>query len=135
MERVIIRVHPSRHQQYVLVALFLLLLWPAAGLIGGWQWLLLLPVWLVALWQSWRALAVPVFELVWDGQRVQWQGRSHQLGSRSRILPGILRLSLSPESQDAAPESPRTLWLFSDAVSAEHYRLLARAIHFLPSHP
>ena len=47
-------VHPSRHQQYLLVALFLLLLWPVAGLIAGWQWALLLPVWLVALWLSWR---------------------------------------------------------------------------------
>ena len=46
-------VHPSRHQQYLLVALFLLLLWPVAGLIAGWQWALLLPVWLVALWLSW----------------------------------------------------------------------------------
>lgn len=80
-------VHPSRHQQCLLVALFLLLLWPVAGLIAGWQWALLLPVWLVALWLSWRTLAEPPFELVWDGQWLQWQGCRYQLDKKSRILP------------------------------------------------
>ena len=123
----------SRHQQCLLVALFLLLLWPVAGLIAGWQWALLLPVWLVSLWLSWRALAEPPFELIWDGQWLQWQGRRYQLGKKSRILPGVLRLVLCPEPQESEPVSPRQLWLFSDALPPEHYRLLARAIHFLPS--
>ena len=126
-------VHPSRHQQYLLVALFLLLLWPVAGLIAGWQWALLLPVWLVALWLSWRALAAPPCELVWDGQWLQWQGRRYQLDKKSRILPGVLRLALCPDPQESGAVSPRQLWLFSDALPPEHYRLLARAIHFLPS--
>ncbi|MGU5655384.1 protein YgfX [Aeromonas allosaccharophila] len=127
-------VHPSRHQKCLLVALFLLLLWPVAGLIAGWQWALLLPVWLVALWLSWRALAEPPSELVWDGLWLQWQGRRYQLGKKSRILPGVLRLVLCPEPQESgAVSSPRQLWLFSDALPPEHYRLLARAIHFLPS--
>lgn len=126
-------VHPSRHQRYLLVALFLLLLWPVAGLITGWQWALLLPIWLVALWLSWRTLVEPPLELVWDGQWLQWQGRRYQLGKKSRILPGVLRLVLCPEPQESRAVSPRQLWLFSDALPPEHYRLLARAIHFLPS--
>ena len=117
-------VHPSRHQQYLLVALFLFLLWPVAGLIAGWQW---------ALWLSWRALAAPPFELVWDGQWLQWQGRRYQFDKKSRILPGVLRLALCPDPQESGAVSPRQLWLFSDALPPEHYRLLARAIHFLPS--
>jgi toxin CptA len=131
--RVIIQVHPSRHQQMLLVALFLLLLWPVAGLIAGWQWALLLPVWLVALCFSWRTLAAPPFELIWDGQWLQWQGCRYQLGKQSRTLPGVLRLSLFPDPQGTGSASPRQLWLFSDALPPEHYRLLARAIHFLPS--
>ncbi|WP_337075193.1 protein YgfX [Aeromonas veronii] len=126
-------VHPSRHQQCLLVVLFLLLLWPVAGLIAGWQWALLLPVWLAALWLSWRSLAAPPFELGWDGQWLQWQGRRYQLDKKSRILPGVLRLALCPEPEGSESASPRQLWLFSDALSPEHYRLLARAIHFLPS--
>ena len=74
-------VHPSRHQQCLLVALFLLLLWPVAGLIAGWQWALLLPVWLVSLWLSWRSLAEPPFELIWDGQWLQWQAIGPATGS------------------------------------------------------
>lgn len=133
MARVIIQVHPSRHQQSLLVALFLLLLWPVAGLIAGWQWVLLLPVWLVALGLSWRALAKLPFELIWDGQWLQWQGRRYQLGKKSRILPGVLRLVLCPDPQGTEPASLPQLWIFSDALPPEHYRLLARAIHFLPS--
>ncbi|MGU5681153.1 protein YgfX [Aeromonas allosaccharophila] len=127
------QVHPSRHQQSLLVALFLLLLWPVAGLIAGWQWALLLPVWLVALGLSWRALAKPPFELIWDGQWLQWQGGRYQLGKKSRILPGVLRLVLCPEPQGTESASLQQLWVFSDALPPEHYRLLARAIHFLPS--
>ncbi|MFQ1999665.1 protein YgfX [Aeromonas veronii] len=126
-------VHPSRHQRYLLVALFLLLLWPVAGLITGWQWVLLLPIWLVALWLSWRTLTELPLELIWDGQWLQWQGRRYQLGKKSRILPGVLRLALCPEPEGSESASPRQLWLFSDALPPEHYRLLARAIHFLPS--
>lgn len=133
MARVIIQVHPSRHQQSLLVALFLLLLWPVAGLIAAWQWALLLPVWLVALWLSWRALVEPPFELIWDGQWLQWQGGRYQLGKKSRILPGVLRLVLCPDPQGTEPASLQQLWIFSDALPPEHYRLLARAIHFLPS--
>ncbi len=133
MARVIIQVHPSRHQQSLLVALFLLLLWPVAGLIAAWQWALLLPVWLVALGLSWRALAKPPFELIWDGQWLQWQGGRYQLGKKSRILPGVLRLVLCPDPQGTEPASLQQLWIFSDALPPEHYRLLARAIHFLPS--
>ncbi|ATL95008.1 hypothetical protein CK911_00095 [Aeromonas sp. CU5] len=127
------QVHPSRHQQSLLVALFLLLLWPVAGLIAAWQWALLLPVWLVALWLSWRALVEPPFELIWDGQWLQWQGGRYQLGKKSRILPGVLRLVLCPDPQGTEPASLQQLWIFSDALPPEHYRLLARAIHFLPS--
>ncbi|MGL6598334.1 protein YgfX [Aeromonas veronii] len=72
-------------------------------------------------------------ELVWDGQWLQWQGRRYQLDKKSRILPGVLRLALCPDPQESGAVSPRQLWLFSDALPPEHYRLLARAIHFLPS--
>ena len=82
-------VHPSRHQQCLLVALFLLLLWPVAGLIAGWQWALLLPVWLVALWLSWRALAEPPFELVWDGQWLPPAGASHPLSAVPALMPAF----------------------------------------------
>jgi len=128
--RVSMTVHPSRHQQYLLVALYLLLLWPVASLIRDWQWALLFPVWLVAFWLSWRTLAEPPFELVWDGQWLQWQGRRYQLGKQSRILPGVLRLSLCPEQG-----TPRQLWLFSDSLPPAHYRLLARTIQFLADGP
>lgn len=123
-------VHPSRHQQCLLVALSLLLLWPVAGLIAGWQWALFMPLWLLALGLSWRALAVPPFELEWDGQWLLWQGERYQLGRGSRTLPGVLRLLLCPDSSGAEPAAPRQLWLFSDALPPEHYRLLARAINF-----
>lgn len=125
MERVIIPVHPSRHQRYWLVALFLLLLWPISGLITDWQWGLLLPVWLLALALSWRALSRTPFELEWDGQWLRWQERAYRLGKKSRILPGVLRLELHPEQGRAS-----ALWLFADALAPDHYRLLARAINF-----
>ncbi|PJG59671.1 protein YgfX [Aeromonas cavernicola] len=130
-------VHPSRRQRALLVALYLLLLWPVASLINGWQWALLIPVWLVALSFSWHALVWRPFELVWDGQWLTWQGSRYQLDPRSRILPGVLRLVLCPEPVDdqpmgAAAQMSPPLWIFSDALLPEHYRQLARAIHFLP---
>ncbi|MGL4932988.1 MAG: protein YgfX [Aeromonas sp.] len=124
------RVHPSRHQQRLLVALFLLLLWPVVSLIAPWQWVLVLPCWLLALWLGWRALRVPPFTLIWDGQWLQWQEGRYQLGHQSRILPGVLRLFLCPEQGE-----PCQLWLFADAVSGEHYRLLARIIDLLQPAP
>jgi len=130
---VIIRVHPSRYQRLWLIALYLSLLLPVASLINGWLWACFMPLWLFACYQSWRALAVPAFELVWDGQLLLWQGDAYQLGKGSRILPGMLRLSLCPEIPGASPPPPKPLWLFCDALTPEHYRLLARAIHLLPS--
>lgn len=119
-------VHPSRHQRILLVGIFLLLLWPVAMLIDGWRWALFVPCWLVALMLGWRALPRDAFTLSWDGRWLSWQGDRYQLGRESRILPGVLRLSLLPEQG-----APRTLWLCSDSLPPAHYRLLARAIHFL----
>ncbi|MGL5302143.1 MAG: protein YgfX [Aeromonas sp.] len=147
MARTTLLVQPSRHQRMLLVALYLLLLWPVAGLIAGWQWALLLPIWLLALSWSWRLTRVAPLELIWDGQWLVWQGRRYGLGRQSRILPGVLRLSLLLESNPTDAMSThfldakhdgrgkgdglRQLWIFSDALPPEHYRLLARAIHFL----
>ncbi|QTL96317.1 hypothetical protein AjGTCBM29_04252 [Aeromonas jandaei] len=125
MERVIIPVHPSRHQRYWLVALALLLLWPVSTLVTGWQWTLFVPVWLLAFALSWRALPQTPFELEWDGQWLRWQSVSYRLGNKSRILPGVLRLELHPEQG-----RPCVLWLFADALAPDHSRLLARAINF-----
>ncbi|WP_461603614.1 protein YgfX [Aeromonas salmonicida] len=120
-------VHPSRHQQCLLVVLFLLLLWPVAGLIAGWQWALLLPVWLVALWLAWQGAGRMAGLLEWDGQWLVWQGYRYQLGTRSRVLPGVLWLQLVASDRPYA-----RLWLFSDALAPEHYRALARAIRLTP---
>ena len=123
-------VHPSRHQQCLLVVLFLLLLWPVAGLIAGWQWALLLPVWLVALWLAWQGAGRMAGLLEWDGQWLVWQGYRYQLGTRSRVLPGVLWLQLVASDRPYA-----RLWLFSDALAPEHYRALARAIRLTPPAP
>ena len=123
-------VHPSRHQQCLLVVLFLLLLWPVAGLIAGWQWALLLPVWLVALWLAWQGAGRMAGLLEWDGQWLVWQGYRYQLGTRSRVLPGVLWLQLVASDRPDA-----RLWLFSDALAPEHYRALARAIRLTPPAP
>lgn len=120
-------VHPSRHQQCLLVVLFLLLLWPVAGLIAGWQWALLLPIWLVALWLAWQGAGRMAGLLEWDGQWLVWQGYRYQLGTRSRVLPGVLWLQLVASDRPYA-----RLWLFSDALAPEHYRALARAIRLTP---
>ncbi|WP_421201301.1 protein YgfX [Aeromonas enteropelogenes] len=121
-------VHPSRHQRIWLLALFLLLLWPVAMLIDGWRWALFVPCWLVALVLGWRTLPRDAFMLEWDGRWLSWQGARYQLGPGSRTLPGVLRLSLLPEQG-----APCILWICSDSLPPAHYRLLARAIHFLSS--
>ena len=120
-------VHPSRHQQCLLVVLFLLLLWPVAGLIAGWQWALLLPIWLVALWLAWQGASRMAGLLEWDGQCLVGQGYRYQLGAHSRVLPGGLWLQLVASDRPVA-----RLWLFSDALAPEHYRALARAIRLTP---
>ncbi|MGY3944998.1 protein YgfX [Aeromonas tecta] len=117
----------SRQQRRLLFILFLLLLWPTASLIQGWQWGLFLPCWLTGLWLTWRRSQRVFGELVWDGEWLDWQGQRYRLGSRSRILPCVLWLRLQGE---AGVETP--LWLFSDALAPEHYRALARAIHLAP---
>jgi toxin CptA len=125
--RVSMPVIVSRQQRRLLFILFLLLLWPTASLIQGWQWWLFLPCWLAGLWLAWRRSQRVCGELVWDGEWLDWQGRRYRLGSRSRILPGVLWLRLQGE------EGAETrLWLFSDALAPEHYRALARAIHLAP---
>nr|WP_289711744.1 protein YgfX [Aeromonas taiwanensis] len=124
--RVEIPVIASRQQRLLLCILFLLLLWPTAHLIQGWQWALFFPCWLLGLWCALRRS--PAGErLVWDGEWLTWRGERHRLDPRSRILPGALWLRLRPEKPEKGAE--RQLWLFSDALSPEHYRTLARAIH------
>ena len=117
----------SRQQRLLLCILFLLLLLPVASLIQGWQWGLLLPVWGLSLWRALRRHPAASGVLVWDGEWLEWQGARHRLDPRSRILPGALWLRLRPEKPEKGAE--RQLWLFSDALSPEHYRTLARAIH------
>lgn len=117
----------SRQQQMLLLPFFMLLLWPAASLIQGWQWGLFLPCWLTGLWLAWRRTGRICGVLVWDGEWLEWQGRRYRLGARSRILPGVLWLRLQEAGR---PEVH--LWLFSDALAPEHYRALARAIHLAP---
>lgn len=128
--RVMMPVIPSRRQRMLLLALFLLLLWPVAALIHGWQWGLFLPCWLLGLWLAWRPVTQGRQALLWDGEWLEWQGRRHRLDDRSRILPGVLWLRLVTEEG-----AERHLWLFSDALAPEHYRALARAIHLAPSNP
>ena len=122
--RVLMPVIPSRRQRMLLLALFLLSLWPVATLIHGWQWGLFLPCWLLGLWLAWRPVTQGSHVLCWDGEWLAWQGRRHRLDDRSRILPGVLWLRLVTEEG-----AERHLWLFSDALAPEHYRTLARAIH------
>ncbi len=128
--RVLMPVIPSRRQRLLLLALFLLLFWPVAALIHGWQWGLFLPCWLLGLWLAWRPVAQGRDLLLWDGEGLGWQGRRHRLDDRSRILPGVLWLRLVTEEG-----AERHLWLFFDALAPEHYRALARAIHLAPSNP
>ncbi len=116
----------SRQQLCLLCLLFLLLLWPTASLIQGWQWGLFLPCWLAALWLAWRRALQVQGALVWDGEWLEWQGRRYRLGPRCRVLPGVLWLQLQGEGQGLQ------LWLFSDALAPAHYRMLARAIHLAP---
>lgn len=125
--RVVMPVIVSRRQRRLLLILFLLLLWPTASLIQGWQWGLFLPCWLGGLWLALRRAVLTRGELIWDEEWLAWQGRRYRLGPRSRILPGVLWLRL----QEAGLPDVH-LWLFSDALSAEHYRMLARAIHLAP---
>lgn len=121
--RVVMPVIPSRQQRVLLLILFLLLWWPVASLIHGWQWALWLPCWLIGGWLTWRSTRRSAGLLAWDGQWLEWQGYRYQLGARSRILPGALWLQL------VARDGPYArLWLFSDALAPEHYRALARAI-------
>ena len=128
--RVLMPVIPSRRQRMLLLALFLLLLWPVAALIHGWHWGLFLPCWLLGLWLAWRPVTQGRQALLWDGEWLEWHGRRHRLDDRSRILPGVLWLRLQTEEG-----AERHLWLFSDALAPEHYRALARAIHLAPSNP
>lgn len=115
----------SRQQRLLLLSLFLLILWPLAALIHGWQWALLLPCWGLGLWRAWLDTCRMTGVLEWDGQWLSWQGNRYQLGAGSRIWPGVLWLQL------VALERPASrLWLFSDALAPAHYRTLARAIHF-----
>ncbi len=125
--RVVMPVIPSRQQRALLLILFLLLWWPVASLIHGWQWALWLPCWLIGGWLAWRSTRHSADSLVWDGQWLEWQGHRYQLGTRSRILPGALWLQLVTEDGLYA-----RLWLFSDALAPEHYRALARAIRLAP---
>ncbi|HHQ4565733.1 TPA: protein YgfX [Aeromonas hydrophila] len=114
----------SRQQRLLLLSLFLLILWPLAALIHGWQWALLLPCWALGLWRAWHSAGSAAGLLEWDGQWLTWQGHRYQLGVGSRIWPGVLWLQL------VAAERPAIrLWLFSDALVPAHYRTLARAIH------
>lgn len=117
----------SRQQLFLLCLLFLLLLWPVASLIQGWQWGGFLPCWLLGLWLAWRRTTRVSGELSWDGEWLGWQGHRYRLDPRSRILPGALWLRLL-----TAEGSELRLWLFSDALAPEHYRALARAIHLAP---
>lgn len=127
--RVLMPVLVSRRQLCLLSLIFLLLLWPAASLVQGWQWGLFLPCWLLGFWLAWRRARSVEGELILDGDWLDWQGRRYRLDSRrSRILPGVLWLRLTAEDM---PESQ--LWLFADALDPEHYRTLARAIHLTPS--
>lgn len=115
----------SRQQRLLLLSLFLLILWPLAALIHGWQWTLLLPCWGLGLWRAWLGASRMSGVLEWDGQWLTWQGRRYQLGTGSRIWPGVLWLQLVTTERPAI-----RLWLFSDALASAHYRTLARAIHF-----
>ena len=117
----------SCRQQWWLVTLFLLLWWLAAKVIEGWQWLLFAPCWCWALGYSWyRLLQEPPQQLQWDGKWLTWQGHRYVITKRSRILPGLLKLSLRPELGD----KEELLWITADALVTEHYRQLARIIAF-----
>lgn len=109
---------PSRRAQGVLLLLYLLLLAPAPLLLQGWQWPILLSLWLFALWRSWQYLRLPAPALAWDGGQLLREGVALD-ASRSRVLPGCLWLVFAGEG---------TL-LFADQLDDEAYRALARAIH------
>lgn len=122
--RHVIRVEPSRCQQWVLIVCHLVLgalLWD--GLQGGYAyffWLLLL----LSLGHSLYLARRCRFEIILQGAQVEWQAARYTLGPGSRIGAGFLWLDLEGDS-------PCRLWLFADSVATADYRRLARHIHLL----
>lgn len=109
---------PSRRAGRALILLYLLLLWPAAGVLSAlWQWAILLPVWAFALWQSLK-VAARVTPLRWQSDEL-YRGEAPCQWHHSRVLPGMLWLHFADGS---------SLLLFCDQIADEHYRLLARRI-------
>lgn len=78
----------SRQQRLLLLSLFLLILWPLAALIHGWQWALWLPCWGLGLWRAWLDTNRMTGVLEWDGQWLSWQGNRYQLGRAAASGPG-----------------------------------------------
>lgn len=122
--RHVIRVEPSRRQQWVLIVSHLLLgalLWDA--LQGGYASSFGLLLSLSLGYSLYRARRCR-FEVTLQGAHVEWQAARYTLGPGSRIGAGFLWLDLD------GPH-PCRLWIFVDSVAAVDYRRLARYINLL----
>ena len=120
-ERPLIRVKPSwLHQQILLLGhlLLLLLLW---NWLHGLYWNWFLVGTLLSLGYALYQARLRRFTLGWQGEEISYQGSRYQLGPHSRVGYGFLWLQLLDEKS-------HTLWLFSDALSPDDYRYLARLI-------
>ncbi len=122
--RHVIRVEPSRRQQWLLIAghlLLCVLLWD--GLQGGYAITFGLILSLSLAYSLYLARRCR-FELTLHGPRVQWQATRYTLGAGSRIGAGFLWLDLEGAR-------PCRLWIFVDSVATGDYRCLARHINLL----
>ena len=120
-ERPLIRVKPSwLHQQILLLGhlLLLLLLW---NWLHGLYWNWFLVGTLLSLGYALYQARLRRFTLGWQGEEISYQGSRYQLGPHSRVGYGFLWLQLLDEKS-------HTLWLFSDGLSPDDYRYLARLI-------
>ena len=121
-ERPLIRVKPSwLHQQILLLGhlLLLLLLW---NWLHGLYWNWFLVGTLLSLGYALYQARLRRFTLGWQREEISYQGSRYQLGPHSRVGYGFLWLQLLDEKQS------HTLWLFSDGLSPDDYRYLARLI-------
>jgi len=122
IERPLIRVNPSLLHQQVLVLghlLILLLLW---NWLHGIHWSWFLGATLLSLGYALYQARLRHFTLGWQGQEISYHGQRYQLGPNSRVGYGFLWLHL------VQGEQSHRLWLFSDALTPDDYRFLARLI-------